>query len=479
MIEQKRDLTLLIVVGALMLAGIGFDLATNNAEPARAERTGSAFYERAQFCPPRILEDGAGAEVSIATASPEPVPVELEPLEDEPLELAAGSTTTRPIETVEPVAVEGFGSPIAAATSHFVDAQVGRAGSVEGTGAGNCATDASDDWYFPNGDSSVATDYRLVVANPFPDEAVVQIDFLTSDGEETSAQLSEVAVASGEVEVVSISDASIPQDLLSVRLDSARGRVIAWKALWTKPEGQPPGLEFTLGASAPATEWYFPAGEVSDRAQQTITVMNPNEEESSVSVALSTDEEPVQSSKLIEVAIAPQSSRRLVIPDRLDARTGNVGGISAVVSVDNEVPVVAESTTTFDDDAMTGRITEVGSTEVSDRWLVAPPSIEPNTDSLVLQNPTTEDVTVNVVIYDDGSEEGAGGTRPENLQGITVPPGLRVSISLEDIGGSGGSWLEVVADGGEVVAERITFNESRSDVSSVMGQPDFGRPAGS
>lgn len=479
MIDQKRDLTLLLVVGALMLAGIGFDLVTNDAQPAGEQRTGSAFFERAQFCPSRILEEGAGAEVSIATAAPEPVQVELEPLEDEPLELAAGSSTTRPIETVEPVAVEGFGSPIAAATSHFVDARVGRAGTVEGTGAGNCATEASRNWYFPNGDSSVATDYRMVIANPFPDEAVVRIDFLTSEGEETSAQLSEVAVASGQVEVVSISDASIPQDLLSVRLHSARGRVIAWKALWTKPEGRPPGLEFTLGAPAPATEWYFPAGEVSDRAQQTITVMNPNEEESSVSVALTTDEGPVQSSKLIEVAVAPQSSRRLVIPDRLDAKTGNVGGLSAVVSVDNEVPVVAESTTTFDDDEMTGRITEVGSAEASDRWLVAPPSIEPTTDSLVLQNPTAEEVTVNVVIYDEGLGEEAGGTSPENLQGITVRPGLRVSISLEDIGGSGGSWLEVVADSGEVVAERITFNESRSDASSVMGQPDFGRPAGS
>lgn len=476
MIDQKRDLTLLVWVGALILAGIGFDLAANDAEPVRAERTGPAFFERAQFCPSLILEEGAGAEVSIATASPVGVPVELEPLEAEPLDLAAGTTTTRPIEGVEPVAAEGFGSPVAAATSHFVNARVGRAGSVEGTGAGNCATDASSSWYFPNGDSSVATDYRLVVANPFPDEAVVGIGFLTSEGEESSARLSEVAVASGEVEVVSISDASIPQDLLSVQLRSARGRVIAWKALWTTPEGGPPGLEFTRGAPAPATEWYFPAGEVGEDAEQSITLMNPNEEESSVSVSLATAEEPVQSSRLIELAIAPQSSRRLVIPDRLDRRSRNVGGISAVVSVDNEVPVVAESTTLFDRNDMAGRMTEIGSTEVSDRWLVAPPSAEPTTDSLVLQNPTTEEATVNVSIYEGRSDQGAAPTSPESLQGITVPPGLRVSISLDDIDGSSGSWIEVVAEGGGVVAERITFNESRSDVSSIMGQPDFGRP---
>ena len=476
MIEQKRDLTLLILVGALMLAGIGFDLATDDAEPTPVEQTGASFYERAQFCASRILEEGAGAQVSLATASSEPIPVGLEPIEDEPLELSAGSTVTRPVEASEPIAAEGFGSPVAGVTSHFVDAEIGRAGTVVGTGAGNCATAASQDWFFPNGDSSVATDYRLVIANPFPDEAVVQISFMTSGGQETSAQLSEVAVPAGEVEVASISDAAIPQDLLSVRLHSARGRVVAWKALWTKPEGESSGLEFTLGAPAPATEWYFPAGEVSERARQAITLMNPNDEESSVSVALSTDEEPVQSSKLIEIAVGPQSSKRLVIPDRLDAKTGNVGGISAVVSVDNDVPVVAESTTIFDDEAMSGRMTEVGSTEVSDRWLVGPPSGEPTTDALVLQNPTADEATVNVRIYGGRADEGSAPATPERLQGITVPPGLRISISLEDLAVSRGSWLEVVATGGEVVAERVTFNEGRSDVSSVMGQPDFGRP---
>jgi hypothetical protein len=475
-IEQKRDLSLLILVSALLLAGIGFDLATDDAEATKTEPTGFSFFERAQFCPSRILEEGSGAQLSIATASAESIPVVLEPMEDEPLELSAGSTTTRQLEVPEPVAAEGFGSPVAGATSHFVESRVGRSGVVEGTGAGNCATDASQDWYFPSGDSSVATDYRLIIANPFPDEAVVQISFMTSGGEETSAQLSEVAVPAGQVEVASISDAAIPQDLLSVRLHSARGRVVAWKALWTKPEGEAPGLEFTLGAPAPATEWYFPAGEVSARARQAITVTNPNEEESRVSVSLSTDEEPVQSSKLLDLAIAPQSSKRLVIPDRLDEKTGNVGGISAVVSVDNGVPVVAESTTVWDDEAISGRMTEVGSTTISDSWLVAPPSSEPTSDSLVLQNPTTEEATVNVSIYGGRSDEGSEPVSPEGLQGITVPPGLRVSVSLEDMELSRGSWLEVVATGSEVVAERLTFNESRSDVSSVMGQQDFGRP---
>ena len=46
MIEQKRDLSLLILVGALMLVGIGFDLVTDDADPTRTEPTGFAYFER-------------------------------------------------------------------------------------------------------------------------------------------------------------------------------------------------------------------------------------------------------------------------------------------------------------------------------------------------------------------------------------------------------------------------------------------------
>jgi Family of unknown function (DUF5719) len=470
--ERTRDLTVLAAVVLLMLAGIGFDLVTDDAEPSSAAPSGSPFFERAQFCPSRILDEGSGAEVSIATAAPDQVPVELDPLEPEPLELSAGSTVTRPIEDVQPVVAEGFGSPVAAATSHFVDARVGRSGSVEGIGAGTCATDSSQNWFFPSGDSSVATDYRLVVANPFPDEAVVQVNFLTEEGEETSAQLSEVAVASGQVEVVSISGAAIPQDLLSIRLHSVRGRVVAWKALWTKPDGEAPGLEFTLGAPALGEEWYFPAGEVGEEARQTITLMNPNEDEASVSVVLSSNEAPVQSSRLLEISVPPGSSKQLVVGDRLEERRRNVGGVSAMVSVDNEVPIVAESTTVFDGDEMAGRISEVGAGSTSDAWLVAPPSSRPTTDSLIVQNPTRRDVTVDVAIY-NGSE---GGTSPDDLQGIEVPAGLRVPVSLDDFGSSRGAFVAVTSRGGEVVVERIAWDEGRSDLSSVMGQPDFGEP---
>jgi Family of unknown function (DUF5719) len=470
--ERARDLTVLAAVVVLMLAGIGFDLATDDAEPTSAAQTGPSFFERAQFCPSGILDEGSGAEVSIATAAPDQVPVELSPLEPEPLELSAGSTVTRPIEDSQPVVAEGFGNAVAAGTSHFVDATVGRSGSVEGVGAGTCATDSSQNWFFPSGDSSVATDYRLIVANPFPDEAVVQVNFLTEEGAETSAQLSEVAVASGQVEVVSISGAAVPEDLLSIRLHSVRGRVVAWKALWTKPDGEAPGLEFTLGAPALGEEWYFPAGEVGEEARQTITLMNPNEEEASVSVVLSSNEGPVQSSRLLEISVPPASSRQVVVADRLEERRRNVGGVSAVVTVDNQVPIVAESTTVFDGDEMAGRISEVGAGRTSDAWLVAPPSSRPTTDSLILQNPTRRDVTVDVAIY-EGSD---GGMRPDDLQGIEVPAGLRVPISLDDYGSTKGAFVAVTSEGGEVVVERIAWDEGRSDLSSVMGQPDFGEP---
>lgn len=473
MTERMRDLTLVVVVAGMALAGTGFDVATEDAEPLAAESSGSTFYERAQFCPSRVLSEGSGAELSVATAADEPVPVGLEPLEPEPLELAAGSTVTRPLEVDEPIAAEGFGAPVASTTSHFVNTTIRRTGAVEGAGAGNCALNAARTWYFPAGNSAVSTDYRIVVANPFPDEAVVRIDFLTPEGKEPSANLSQVAVPSGEVEVVSISGAALPQDQLSVALESVRGRVIAWKALWTKPDKAPPGYEFTLGATSPRTEWYFPVGEVSEGAGQAITLMNPNPEESSVSVTLTTSEEPVQSSKLIEIAVPGETSKELVIPDRLDAKDSNLGGVSAVVSVDNDVPVVAESSTTFDSDELTGRVTELGSPRLSNRWLAGPPASRPASDFVVIHNPSTEEAVVDVTIYDGEGE--STGSAPDKLQGLVVPGGLRTSVSIDEFTQGAPLFVAVTSEGGRIVVERLASEEGRSDLSSVMGQPEFGR----
>ena len=483
MSERTRDMTLMVAVAALLLAGVGFDALTDDAVPAEGEQAGSIFYERAEFCPPPALEEDAGAQLSVATAS-DGVPVGIDPLTDEPLDLSAGATEVREVTGTQPVQVEGFGAPVSASSAQFVDTSINKTGAVEGAGAGNCATDASTSWYFPSGDSAVWTDYRLIVANPFPDEAVVKVSFITPEGEEPSAQLAEVPVPSGESEVLSISGSAIPQDALSVRLNSVRGRVIAWKALWTKPDKEPPGYEFSLGATEPATTWYFPAGQVSEDARQAITLMNPGEEESSVSVTLTSNEAPVQSSKLLEISVPAFTSRELVLADRLDKKNSNPGEVSAVVTVDNEVPIVAESSLVLDGETATGRMTEVGATHMSDSWLIGPPASKPIDEFVAIQNPTTEDVTVDLTVYDgevgsagsqNDDENGESGSAPGKLQDVVVPGGLRITVPIGAFTGGSPVFIAVVADG-DVVVERYASEQGRSDIASIMGQPDFGRP---
>ena len=469
MSERTRDLTLMIAVAVLLAAGVGIDALLDDAAAPGEERAGSIFFERAEFCPPPALGEEAGGQLAVATAS-DAVPVGLEPLTDETLELSAGETETREVTGTQPVQVEGFGAPVSASSSQFVNTSINKTGAVEGAGSGNCATDASTSWYFPSGDSAVWTDYRLIVANPFPDEAVVKVSFITPEGEEPSAQLAEVPVPSGESEVLSVSGSAIPQDALSVRLSAVRGRVIAWKAMWTKPDKEPPGYEFSLGATSPAITWYFPAGEVSPDARQAITLMNPGDEESSVSVTLTSNEAPVQSSKLLEIAVPAFSSKELVLADRLDQKNSNPGEISAVVSVDNEVPIVAESSLVLDGETLTGRMTEVGATQSSDSWLVGPPASKPTEEFVAIQNPTTEDVTVDLMVYD-----GSIGSTPDKLQGIGVPGGLRITVPIGDFTDGSPVFVAVAADG-EVVVERYASEQGRADVASIMGQPDFGLP---
>ena len=469
MTERMRDFALFVTVVALLGAGIAFDGLSRDARLPTTEVSAPGFYERAQFCPPRVLKDDSTARIAVATASEEPVPVGLTPLEESSVELSAGTTATRRVLGRSPVQAEGFGAPVAAAAQHAVDTRIRRAGAIEGSGGANCATDASTNWYFPAGDSAIHSDYRLVVANPFPDEAVVSASFSTPEGEEPSAQLSEVAVPSGEVEVLAISRSALPQDLLSVRLRSLRGRVVAWKAMWTRPDNEPPGYEFTLGARSARTEWFFPIGEVGGDSRQTITLMNPSDEESSVSIALASDEQPLQSSKLIEIPVPGRSSKELQVSERLDDKQRNAGEISALVSVENDVPIVAESSLILDSDELRGRMTELGATRPSRSWLVAPPVSRASEDIVAVQNVTTRDIELDIAIY--GPE---GRATPESLQDIMVPGGLRVSIPIRAFT-SGAPHFVAVTASAEVVVARMASDDGRSDIAEIMGQPDFGR----
>jgi hypothetical protein len=349
----------------------------------------------------------------------------------------------------------GYGATLpAAATAQVYE-------PVVGAGAARCSRFASPRWFFPEGSSALGFDERLILFNPFPDEAVARITFFTEAGDLTRARLAEgVAVPAGTTKVLNLNEFVQPQPLLSAVVEMSRGRVVAWRASLVDPKEQAAGVQFTLGAPKPAPTWYLPAGSVEAGIEEKINILNPSSDEAVVTISLLTAKETLQPPKLVEVAIPPGSSIRLPLSETVGRGNQNLGGAGVVVRSTNSVPVVAERTLWYDLDAVTGVSSEMGSAVAQQAWLVPPALLKASTDTLLLLNPGPSKISVDVSILRDG----AAPAKPKSLQGIRVASGTRKRIELKS-----GLGMLLVNASGPVVAERSAT--SSRDAAAVMGIP--------
>ena len=467
MTERGGELLLGAVIIAVMSLGLTLDLSVSEAGPPDSRAPATTFSERAVYCPPAALKNGGSSELFWAGSGPAGIDVAVEPIHAEAQPLAPGQFARSAPRAGNPVEIVGYGGRVAAGAIQSVTQRVGGSGSdVKGRGAGNCAAAASDRWYFPAGAVSIDVDERIIVANPFPDEAVVRIRLLTPAGEVSSAKLRDIPVPSGEVARVVLNDSITAQRVLSVMVDAQRGRVVAWKGLASKSEENPDAYQFTLGAPASASTWYFPEGGITEDVSERITVMNPTEEEARVTISLQTAENVVQARDLVDIAVAPLSSENISIADALEGGRRELGGVSAFLQSTNGIEVVAERTVINASRKLSGIATEVGVTAPATHWIVSPAALNPASDVLVLMSPGGEDAVVRVSLL---AEEGPASEPPE-LQDLRVEGGLTLRLRITAFTQNQPRFLEVFSDE-PIVVERVSMDGTRSDVGSVMGQP--------
>ncbi|HYI44040.1 MAG TPA: DUF5719 family protein [Actinomycetota bacterium] len=454
MIEQRERMLAIMIAGALLL-GIGFDLVTGSVKaPARLPVRGDRIVEQTSYCPPPIEAARSTAQVTVASLAEERVPFSFDPQAAGKL-MHLESPGSRVMKAEATTAVTAYGSVMpSASTVQVYD-------PIVGAGAARCSRFASTRWYFPEGSSALGFDEKLILYNPFPDEAVARITFFTETGDLTRARLAEgVAVPAGTTKVLNINEFVQPQPLLSAVVEMSRGRVVAWRASLVDPKEQAAGVQFSLGAPNSATTWYLPAGSVEEGVEEKINILNPSRDEAIVSVSLVTAKETLQPPKLVEVAVPAASSRRLPLSEFVGRGGHNIGGAGVIVRSTNSVRFVAERTIWYDLDAVSGVSSEMGSAVAQPRWLVPPALLKPTTDTLVLLNPGPGRITVDVAILRDRAAPDV----PAKFRGIVVGPGTRRRIEI-----SGNAGMLFVRATGPVVAERAAT--SSRDAAAVMGIP--------
>lgn len=156
-----------------------------------------------------------------------------------------------------------------------------RADHEAGSAVSPCSNSTSDTWFLA--DNYTLNDSRedLVIVNPFPDRAILDISFATPDGRRTPQALQGLPVAGRSISVVS--EDAMPKDeiILAADVRASRGRVVVARA--QRYRGERNGFSLTLAAPAASPEWYFADGESGgDVAFERYSIYNPSERDVTV-----------------------------------------------------------------------------------------------------------------------------------------------------------------------------------------------------
>jgi Family of unknown function (DUF5719) len=367
--------------------------------------------------------------------------------------------------------VEAAGGPVA--VEHRVT-------GPHGVDVGPCASASAPVWHLASGATTRDAREVVVLFNPFPTDAIVDITFDTDAGSREPVRFQGFPVAAGTVVGVDIGDDVAREPQVSATLRTRAGRVVAERLQEFDGSLGPEGLAVALGVPQPSTTWAFPDGVVDDTRTERIVVYNPGDERAEV-----------------EVQVLPTSDERAPAPQPfgLSIRAGTfavvdygaedrvVPGVehATLVRSTNGVPVVAERATTQagepnggdddtddgDDEGGDGAADDMasgpGAVVAATRWAF-PSSL--GTDAaevrIVAFNPDPEHaVRVTLLTVANGRKTEVGGA-----QGVEVPPGGRVVLHDR---AHGVAW--VVEAGTPVVVERMVMGEGGLALAAGVGIP--------
>jgi len=304
-----------------------------------------------------------------------------------------------------------------------------------------CARRAAEDWYFADGTTVRGAQQHLALFNPFGDDAIVDVTFLTDTGVQEPDQVQGRVVPRRSRVSIPVHDLVPRQDLVAVQVRARTGRVVAERSMafdGTAPEEAPvrEGVSLSLGATAPARTWSLPLGTTADGGAALVGVANFGSLASTVEVevvlpgdeTLSPESVSVPARSVVTVDVSGRVPDDVQFVVRVTART--VEGV--------EPPVVAEVLQWWPDESgSTAVATSLGATVPARRWVVPLP--DGDADGIVsVLNPGDGPVTAELRVHERGAD-------PVSAPAAAIPPGRFATFALGSLAG-GGRVVVVHAD---------------------------------
>ena len=164
-----------------------------------------------------------------------------------------------------------------------------RADHEDGAAVSPCSNSTSDVWHFADGYTLNDSVESLVITNPYPDDAIIDIQAFRpgANGSFESPSLQGVAVRGQSVLVIDSQTQRLPKEesVLALSVVARSGRVVVARSQRYVVERV--GFTNTLGSPSVSPEWYFAAGENSDDIYfERYTIFNPGDADVTVSATV-------------------------------------------------------------------------------------------------------------------------------------------------------------------------------------------------
>jgi len=313
---------------------------------------------------------------------------------------------------------------------------------------GPCARQAATDWYFSGGDTGVGAENWLALFNPFGDDAIVDVTFLTTTGVESPGSAQAVEVPRRSRVSLALHLIVPDHDALAFHVHARIGRLVAEQSIATDGTSGPVGLTTMLGVASPATSWRVPALDAQSGTAATLAIANFANAGTKATLGYTLDQN------------ATLPANHLAVPS-MDV-SGNLvgqnvppsGGWALTSRGARAGPIVAAVTETWASPApVTGISATVGATITARRWAFATGRLD-TTDpaQVVALNPTGR--RVRVTLLTAGSDAAA----LHSVSTVTVKAHQRAVFPLDAT--IGPDQVLVLQATGPIVGGRLVLGPS-------------------
>lgn len=325
------------------------------------------------------------------------------------------------------------------AVEHRVAAPFGGASAL-------CASSANAQWFTADGATTLDARTTLSIFNPFPEDALLDVRFITDRGSAVPAALQGVSVAARSVYDLNVGDYVRRRTHVAAIVRARIGRVVVERTTVFNGSAKTKGMTISPASSSASPTWYFAYGRTTSILRERYTLFNPTR--SPVTAIIDVVVDGVAGVEPFEVDVPALGSAELV--PSAESRIPRDIGYSVVVTTDSGAGIVVERTVDARGRLRLGYGASPGIVAPAESWVV-PDVVASATRSDVLSilNPTDTDAVVTLKTL------SANGLKSIPVASkISVAASGRLDIRLGDYVALENQALLVSSPGAPVVVER-------------------------